>query len=124
MKTAILVLAVALLSVTSMAKDKPRAEDYPLSAHLVSTVTTHTHHSGSAYNPVTGQSVYSGGNSRETTTELQIGNIIYVTERSGKHLLAGTDYPAKLDNKHLWILVDGKVYKMRITGTREVPKTE
>lgn len=117
------VLAVAALT---WAKDDKDPAHYPLKAHLISTETTRAHGGGttSSYDYHTGQ--WSNGTVNSTSimrrSEFQIDNIIYISPSRCRGIVAATDYPARLEKDHLFVLADDKVCKMRVTGTREAGK--
>jgi len=102
MKTLLCSISLMLVGIAGAAPDK-NPSDYPLAAHLVSAVFTHT-----------------TAPSNKRTTEMRIGNLIYVTDDICKWAEVGKDYPARLDGKKIHLLIgQEKVCSYRVVGTRE-----
>lgn len=120
------VIFVLILTMATWAKDDKDPAHYPLKAHLISTETTISHAGGntSTYNSATGQWSHGhvNSNSIDRRSEFQIDNIIYVSDGRCKEIVAGTDYPARLEKDRLFVLANERVCKMRVTGTREAGK--
>lgn len=74
----------------------------------------------------TGQSSNGGGLSVQHETDIQIGNVVYGSYQIHNEVQVGKDYPIEIEaDKHgnakkLDVIVGGKKYTYRITGTREV----
>ena len=121
--TASLILTIVLLASVGWAKKDLDKKDYPLTAHVKSSVTTHHRGGGttSSYDYQTGKWSHGTVNSStsHTDTEIQVGNLIYVTERSCKGVQAGMDFPAQIEKNKIKLLVSDKMCEMRIAGTQE-----
>jgi hypothetical protein len=89
--------------------------DYPVTAHLRKALRTHT--SQSSYNAQNDE--WSHGAANGHTSELVIGNIVYITANICKAAEVGKDYPAKVDGKHIRLLVGDKECKYRVVGEEE-----
>ena len=53
------------------------------------------------------------------TVGFEIGSVLYTAEDGCKNLVVGTEYPAKMDKKHLTVLDGGRACKMSILDVRE-----
>jgi hypothetical protein len=97
-----------------------------LTGHILSAEKHRSHHSTSLYNSSNGQWSEGGGTSVQRDTEIQIGNLVYEASQIHNEVQVGKDYPVKVENdkhgtaKKLDVMVGGKKYTYRITGTREV----
>jgi hypothetical protein len=77
--------------------------DYPITAHVNSAIFTHT---------------TAPSNSR--VTELRIGNLIYVSDTICKEAKVGTDYPARINGRWLYLLAGARnVCRYGIDGTKD-----
>ena len=97
-------IALALLLVGSARADKDlNPTDYPMTAHVISAIFTHT---------------TAPSNSR--VTELQIGNLIYVSDSICKEATVGANFPARIHGRWLYLLAGTKkVCRYRIDGTKD-----
>lgn len=92
-----------LLVCPAWAKKHLNPTDYPAKAHVNSAIFTHT---------------TAPSNSR--VTELQIGNLVYVSNRICREAHVGTTYPARVEGRWIYLLVDPqKECKYRVDGTKE-----
>jgi hypothetical protein len=53
------------------------------------------------------------------TTELQVGETVYVSDEICRSAEVGQSYPAQLEEKRINLLVGGRVCRYRIVGTVE-----
>jgi hypothetical protein len=103
MKPPLLIAVVALLVGSAHAEKNINPADYPMVAHVVSAVFTHT-----------------TAPSNVRTTELRVGNLIYVASSICKDAVVGSDFPARIDGKKIKLLIgNAKVCSYRINGTKE-----
>jgi hypothetical protein len=97
-----------------------------MKAHLLSTETTRSQGGGttSSYDYKTGQWTNGTVNTASTSrrSEFQIDNVIYISPSRCSEIIAGTDYPARVEKDRLYVLTNDKVCRMRISGTREAGK--
>jgi hypothetical protein len=114
----LLTLATLLPATLASAKDLNPA-DYPLTAHIRGTHTTRGGGPTSSYNAQTDQYSYGSNYYRVTETEVQIGQLIHQVDRRCKNLQLGADVPARIEKRHLNLLVGGHVCEMRIVGMNE-----
>jgi hypothetical protein len=92
-----------LVVIPAWAEKDLNPADYQLTAHVNSAIFTHT---------------TAPSNSR--VTEVQIGNLIYVANEICKEAAVGSSYPARVEGRRIFLLVDGsKVCRFRIDGTKE-----
>jgi hypothetical protein len=96
-----------------------------LTGHILSAEKPRSHHATTVYSS-TGQSSNGGGFSVQRETEMQIGNLVYGASQIHNEVQVGRDYPVEIETdkhgtaKKLDVIVSGKKYTYRITGTREV----
>lgn len=107
-------LLISVAAGSAKAKDTNPA-DYPDRAHIISAVRHHARIR--SYDPTSARWSYGASNNR--TTEIQIGNLVYITDGVCKEAEVGGDYPAKLDKKKIDLLAGDKVCHYRIEGARE-----
>lgn len=96
--------ALLLLLVSPAMADKDlNPADYSLTAHVNSAIFTHT---------------TAPSNSR--VTELQIGGLIYVSNRICKEAAVGANFPARVVGRWIYLLASAdKVCKYRVDGTKQ-----
>ena len=113
-RTVVVFLLISVAAGWAKSKDTNPA-DYPDRAHIISAVRHHAR--TSSYDPTSARWSYGASNSR--TTEIQIGNLVYITDGVCKQAEVGSDYPARLQRKKIDLLAGGKVCHYRIEGARE-----
>ena len=92
--------------------------------HILSAEKHRSHHATTVYSS-TGESSNGGGISVQRETEIQIGNLVYGASQIHNEVQVGKDYPVEIETdkhgaaKKLDVIVGGKKYTYRITGTRE-----
>jgi hypothetical protein len=94
--------------------------------HVLSAETHRSHGTSSIYNQSSGTWSHGSTNSKDSDTEIQVGNLVYASPRIHKEIQVGKDYPVtietdKHDNpKKLTLVVGEKSYTYGVAGTREV----
>jgi len=101
-----------------------QAAQQQLTGHILSAEKHRSHHATTVYSS-TGESSNGGGISVQRETEIQIGNLVYGASQIHNEVQVGKDYPVEIETdkhgaaKKLEVIVGGKKYTYRITGTRE-----
>jgi hypothetical protein len=101
-------------SPTPTAAAAEASPDYPLKAHVVSLVHPKD-------GPIPGPPLKCSP-PRLGETMIQIGNTLYTAECRQKGIEVGQDYPAKLYEKNIIVLLDGKAVSFRVRDKQEAAK--
>lgn len=96
--------ALLILCAPVIAKENPA--DYPLKAHIVSVVSPKD-------GPIPGPPLRCSP-PRLGETMIQIDNVLYTGECRNKEIQVGQDYPAKLYEKSISLLLNDKVISYRV----------
>ena len=118
-------VAALLCAVPVMAQQATQPATQQLTGHILSAEKHRSHHATTIYSS-TGESSNGGGISVQRDTEIQIGNLVYGASQIHNEVQVGKDYPVEIETdkhgtaKKLDVIVGGKKYTYRITGTREV----
>jgi hypothetical protein len=109
----IMALAVFLiLCAPVIAEENPA--DYPLKAHVVSVVNPKD-------GPIPGPPLRCSP-PRLGETMIQIGDVLYTAECRQKEIQVGQDYPARLYEKNIFLLLNGKAISYRVRERQEATK--
>lgn len=123
-----ILIAALLLAVHVVAQQAPQQPAQPATqqtGHVLSAETHGASGTTSSYDYSTGKWSHGSTNAAESSTEIQVGNLVYESSRIYKEVQVGKDYPVTIETdkhgvaKKLTLLVAEKSYTYRITGTRE-----
>jgi hypothetical protein len=109
MNKTVALAAVLILCAPVIAKENPA--DYPLKAHIVSVVSPKD-------GPIPGPPLRCSP-PRLGETMIQIDNELYTAECRNKEIQVGQDYPAKLYEKSISLLLNDKVISYRVREKQE-----
>jgi hypothetical protein len=120
---ATLIAIVFTFMVSTAAAKQPDPKDFPLTARVVSTENDVQRHTSPAMNTSTGVITGSATTyTRDTRTEVQIGDTIYVTSvlhGGGINGKVGDSFPARIGKKHglqvIYLLGQDKHSKPKVT---------
>lgn len=109
--TAVILIAVSFC----WAKNDLNPADYPLMGHVLS---AEFHHSPNGqYDAHRNRWTYGAINTY--STEIQIGQLIYVSDDTCKFAKVGESYPAQIKKDWVFLLIGEKVCKYPVTGKRD-----